>query len=107
MTVKEAFPDPASVTPPTHKAAFENQHIRVLDIRIQPGQKVPQHSHPGYLFYALSPFKVKFTYPDGKTEQVEGKPGDLAWRDAETHAAENVGSAELHILNIELKNVGR
>ena len=96
--------DPASVTPQTHKVKLENQYVRVLDIHVKPGQKVLQHSHPGYVVYALSPFKVKFTHPDGKTEVIEGKPGDTVWREAETHSAENVGTSELHVINIEVKS---
>ncbi len=63
----------------------------------------PTHSHPAYVVYALSDFKVNFTHPDGKTAELEGKAGEARWRDTETHAAENVGTTELHVLNIELK----
>lgn len=95
--------DPAKVAPKTHKVLLENDQVRVLDIRVAPGQKVPMHSHPGYVVYALTPYKVKFTSPDGKSAIVEGKAGEATWRDAETHAPENVGTKELHVLNIELK----
>ena len=95
--------DPAKVSPKTHKALLENDQVRVLDVRVQPGQKVPMHSHPAYVVYALSDFKVKFTYPDGKAAELDGKAGEAMWREAETHAAENVGTTELHVLNIELK----
>ncbi len=95
--------DPAKVTPKTHKVLFENERVRVLDVRVATGQKVPMHSHPGYVVYALTPYKVKFTSPDGKATIVEGKAGEAGWRDAETHAPENVGTKELHVLNIEIK----
>ncbi len=99
--------DPAKVTPNTHKVLLENDRVRVLDIRVKPGTKVPMHSHPDYVVYALSDFKVKFTFPDGKTAEVEGKAGEATWRDAETHAAENVGTTELHVLNVELKGAAK
>ena len=99
--------DPAKVSPNTHKVLLENDRVRVLDVRVQPGKKVPTHSHPDYVIYALSDFKVKFTYPDGKTAELDGKAGDASWREAETHAAENVGTRELHVLNIELKGVAK
>ncbi len=95
--------DPANVSPNTHKVLLENDRVRVLDIRVKPGEKVPTHSHPNYVVYALSDFKVRFTYPDGKTEEREGKAGQAGWSEAVTHAAENVGTTELHVLNIELK----
>ncbi len=65
------------------------------------------HSHPAYVVYAVSDFKVKFTYPDGKTAELEGKAGEAVWREAETHAAENVGTTELHVLNVELKGAAK
>ena len=99
--------DPAKVSPNTHKVLLENDRVRVLDVRVQPGQKVPTHSHPAYVVYALSDFKVKFTYPDGRTAERDGKAGQATWREGETHAAENVGTTELHILNIELKGAAQ
>lgn len=99
--------DPAKVTPGTHKVILENDRVRVLDVRVKPGQKVPTHSHPAYVVYALSDFKVKFTYPGGKTAELAGKAGEASWREAETHAAENVGTTELHVLNVELKEAAK
>jgi len=96
--------DPTKVTPETHKSVFENDRVRVVDISLKPGGKVPMHSHPQYIAVALAEnCKVKFTSADGKEQQAEFKAGDMAWREAESHSAENIGSAECHVLNIELK----
>ena len=95
--------DAAKVAPGTHKVVLDNDRVRVLDIRVPAGGKIPMHSHPDYVAYAVNDYKVKFTFPDGKTAEVIGKAGDATWRKAETHASENIGTAELHVLNIELK----
>jgi beta-alanine degradation protein BauB len=95
--------DPVFVTPSTHKAVFDNEQVRVLDVRVQPGEKVAMHSHPAYAFYALTPIKVRFTYPDGKSEVIEAEAGAVGWREAETHEVENLGTDEIHVLNFELK----
>lgn len=95
--------DPTRVTPATHKAVFENDRLRVLDIRMKPGQKAAMHSHPAYLVYSLTPGQVRFAFQDGTSEEVTLEPGMIVWREGETHAPENVGSDELHVLNIELK----
>jgi len=79
----------------------------MLDVRVKPGEKVPMHSHPANVVYFLSDSKVKFTYPDGRTEEREGKVGQAGWSEAVTHAAENVGTTELHVLNIELKGAAQ
>ncbi len=95
--------DPVKVSPNTHKVLLENDRVRVLDVRVKPGEKQPMHSHPANVVYFLSDAKVKFTYPDGKTEVREGKAGAARWNEAVTHAAENVGTAELHLVQVELK----
>src|SRR5262249_29176482 len=94
--------DPVKVAPDNYKVASENAYVRVLDIHLAPGAKVATHSHPGYVAVALTPCKVKFT-SGGKTQEAEFKAGEASWRDAETHSAENVGTAECHALNIEVK----
>lgn len=96
--------DPVKVAPGNYKATTDNASVRVLDVHLKPGEKVPMHSHPGYVAVALTPCKVRFTNLAGKTQDVEFKPGDAAWRDAETHAAQNIGESECHVLNIELKS---
>ena len=94
--------DPVFVTPSTHKAVLDNEQVRVLDVKVQPGEKVPMHSHPAYAFYALTPIKVRFTYPDGKSEVIEAEAGTVGWREAETHSVENLGTSEIRVLNFEL-----
>lgn len=95
--------DPVIVTPSTHKAVLDNYATRVLDIRLKPGATAPMHSHPDYVVYALTPFKARFRFPDGKSEIVEAEAGTVVWRDAETHAVDNLGPNEIHVLNVEFK----
>ena len=95
--------DVVKVSPGTDKVLLENDRVRVLDVRAKPGQKVPMHSHPANVVYALSDYKIRFTYPDGKTEVREGKAGGTRWNEAVTHSSENVGTTEFHLVQIELK----
>ena len=95
--------DPVKVAPDVYKVLLENDRVRALEIRMKPGAKSPMHAHPDYFLYILSPAKVKFTAPDGTTEEPEFEPGQTAWRDAESHAVENLGTTEAHVLAIELK----
>jgi hypothetical protein len=46
---------------------------------------------------------MKSTLPDGKTNTVTSKAGQVVWHNAETHTVENVGKNETHGLDIELK----
>jgi beta-alanine degradation protein BauB len=99
--------DPVNVAPEIYSVQLENDRVRVLDIHLKRGGKSPTHSHPAYVGVALSPCKVRFTLPDGKKEEAKVKFGDVFWSGPITHSAENVGSRECHVLNIELKETAK
>ena len=99
--------DPVKVAPEVYKVTSDNQYVRVLDVHLKPGGKSPMHSHPGYVAVALTPCRVRFSAPDGKSQEVEFKGGEAGWRDAESHSVENVGTAECHVVNIEVKNANK
>jgi quercetin dioxygenase-like cupin family protein len=103
VALPAAAQDPTVVAADVYKVALENAAVRVLDIHLAPGAKVPMHSHPDSLAVALTPCKARFTAPDGKSVESELKVGEAIWRDAESHMVENIGGAECHVLNIELK----
>ena len=88
----------------THKVLLENAQVRVLAVRLKPGEKVPMHSHPASVSYVLSDGKLHITLADGKTVDKELKAGAATWSDAVTHAVENVGSSDFTQVQIELKN---
>jgi len=95
--------DLAKVAPNNTKVLLDNDRVRVLDVQTKPGEKLAMHSHPASLSYTLSAGKLKSTAPDGKTTENEGKVGQTNWGEAETHAVENVGTTDSHVLVIELK----
>jgi quercetin dioxygenase-like cupin family protein len=95
--------DMARAAPSSTKVLLENDRVRVLEVRQKPGEKGAMHSHPASLVCPLTTSKAKFTAPDGKTTEGELKAGEVTWREAETHAVENVGTTESHVLVIELK----
>lgn len=87
----------------THKVILDNAEVRVLDVHLPPGQQVAMHSHPANFVYYVTDAKVKVTSPDGKTAQREFKAGQAVWGEAVTHAVENVGTSEIHLVQTELK----
>ena len=90
--------------PETHKVVLDNDQVRMLDVRIPPGQKVAMHSHPATTVYYMTDCKLKVTSPDGKTTVAEPKAGTAVYRGGETkHAVENVGTGECHLVQTELK----
>ncbi|MGH7893634.1 MAG: cytoplasmic protein [Candidatus Binatia bacterium] len=95
--------DVAKVAPNNVKVLLENDHVRVLDIRIKPGEKLAMHSHPAYVIYSLTSGKTKSTSPDGKTEELDIKAGEARWNDGQTHISENSGTTEAHVVLVEMK----
>jgi beta-alanine degradation protein BauB len=96
--------DPVKVAPDKYKVILNNDKVRVLDVRLKPGEKSPMHSHPNYAIYAFNSSTAKFTSKDGKTTDFTSKAGQCVWRNAESHSVENTGKTEIHVLNIELKH---
>ncbi len=95
--------DPVKISPKLYTVLLENDQVRVLDYRDKTGEKEPMHSHPAMVVYVLAGTKLRFTTPDGKSEERESKAGTAIWSEPVTHSTENVGASEGHVLLIELK----
>jgi quercetin dioxygenase-like cupin family protein len=85
------------------RVLLDNHRVRVLELRLPPGESEPMHSHPDYLVYVLSPATVRMTAADGSTKFVELRAGEVSFGSPTTHSGENVGGTTLHELIIELK----
>jgi quercetin dioxygenase-like cupin family protein len=95
--------DPVRVAGDTHRLAFENGFVRVLDVHLPPGKVEPRHRHPHGLSVYFTDWQAKVTV-DGKPPDVHPrKAGTFAWNESVVHSVENVGRTEGHILRIELK----
>jgi beta-alanine degradation protein BauB len=95
--------DPAVSDGDKYKVKFENQRVRVLEYRDNPGEKTNEHHHPAFVLFAVGPFKRRITLPDGKIILREFKAGDIMWSDAQTHIGENIGDTPTHVIMIEMK----
>ena len=103
-TMTSMAQDPIKVSPNTHKLLLENDQVRVIEYRSQPGEKSPMLFLSDAVIYRLSPsYKLKLTLPDGKTEVIEGKAGDVRWVEEGMRELENVGNTEAHAIIVELK----
>ena len=95
--------DPVEAAPNVYTILFENERVRLLEVRIAAGDSSVMHGHPDYVVYNLSEGKVRFSSPSGETEEVELPAGTAMWREAEEHATENLGTTEVRALLFELK----
>jgi quercetin dioxygenase-like cupin family protein len=103
VTLMARAQDPAKIDPQHYKVLLDNQYMRILEVRQQPGDKSPMHSHPHHAVYALAGSTLKFTSANGKTKTVTMKTGQVVWRNAETHTVEIVSKTPSHALDIEIR----
>ena len=61
------------------------------------------HSHPRGMAIWLNGQRLKFTFPNGKTEQTDLKRGQAVWLDGLSHAVENIGTEDVSSVVVELK----
>lgn len=103
---------PLSAAPDHHRAILDNESVRVLDVRIAPGDTVPAHQHDlPSVFITLSSADLVFRNLAGETvrhvrrdRSGDGAP-NVEWRDPAPapRIVSNIDSVELHALRIELK----
>jgi quercetin dioxygenase-like cupin family protein len=96
--------DSARVAPKNVKVLLENNRVRVLEVRIKPGEKIPMHSHPAHLTYALTDVKGQYTLPDGSSTVGEAKSNGVFWSEPVTHSSVNIGDTEIHAIVVEMKD---
>jgi hypothetical protein len=95
--------DPVKEHPDFFKVLLENDRVRVIDDLVPAGAKVKMHSHPEYVVYPLSSYRMKFTFPDGSTRTVDIEQGVARYVPGMVHAEENVGATDAHALLVEIK----
>jgi quercetin dioxygenase-like cupin family protein len=95
--------DAVKVAPDSYKVLLENDQVRVLEVRIKQGAKSEMHSHPRSVAICLNDQRLKFTFPNGKSEDADLKRGQAVWLDALSHAVENIGTEDVSSVVVELK----
>ena len=95
--------DPLTVGPDIYRLILENERVRVLEARFQPGEKIGPHAHPDHVVVVTSAGKLAVTAASGKVQEFDAKVGDTFFIAAETHSAENVGTTEFACVVTELK----
>ncbi|HXW07435.1 MAG TPA: hypothetical protein VD833_19515 [Vicinamibacterales bacterium] len=98
-----AAQDPVKTNPEVYRVVFENATVRVLSVDVKPGGKTTMHEHPDNAIVALSDAKVRFTGPDGKSEEAALKADQALWSPAGRHSGENTEQTAAQVILVELK----
>jgi quercetin dioxygenase-like cupin family protein len=94
--------DPIVTDPAFYKVIFENERVRVLEFRDDPGARTQEHRHPDSVMVTLSSFRRRVTSGD-RSAEVELLAGQARWVGAQAHVGENIGDSASHSIFIELK----
>ncbi len=95
--------DIVKIAPEQHEVLFENDQIRMLKVTVKPGDKVPMHTNPENVNYILQSGTLRFTKPDGSTQDIEITKGQVIPAPVGSHAVENIGNTEVQAVGVELK----
>lgn len=94
--------DPTVTDPDKYRVLFENDRVRVLEYRDQPGDATSPHAHPDSVMVTLSSFDRRLFSGDQQRD-VHLDAGTALWIGAQEHRGENVGRTESHSVFVELK----
>jgi quercetin dioxygenase-like cupin family protein len=93
--------DFVQAAPKQAKVLVDNEKVRIIEVHIAKGDKIPMHSHPDSVVHIIKGGRVKWTSEDGKVSESRGKDGETLFRPAVTHAHEHADAS--HAILIELK----
>jgi hypothetical protein len=102
MPVALVAQDPLQTDPDKYKLVLQNERVRVLEYRDKPGDKTTRHTHRDFVLHALSSFKRRLTFADGRTMERSFSVGETLWMQAQSHIGENIGDTDTHVLLVEL-----
>lgn len=96
-------PDPLVADPQHYTLEVENQWVRVIREHMGPNEKMPMHQHPGpgAVIVFLTDRHNRLTAPDGTSQELRNRAGDLMWSMPSTHRGENLNNAPFEAVQIE------
>ena len=96
--------DPVKLSPGIFKILLENEHVRVVQYSLPPGEKDDWHTHPAKSSYVVSGGKLKVHLKNGEIILADEKEGTASWMDyVGEHYVENIGNTTVTIVYTEIK----
>jgi len=95
--------DAVKVDPTHYKVLIDNAAVRVLKITYAPGAKSVMHQHPDSIVIPLVESKVRFTMPDGTSQDSDLANESAQYTSAGTHNPTNTGTGPVDAVLVEFK----
>lgn len=97
--------------PEHHKLLFENNHVRVLDTLILPGEitKIHTHRFPASLYILSWSDFIRYdangnVMVDSRNISNSPVPNTALWSEPlAPHSLQNIGDKNLHVISVEVK----
>ena len=86
------------------KVLFDNDKVRVQEVTFKPGDQGPNIPRPFRILRVLKGGTIQRTFPDGKTDNVVYKTGEVIVYDADKpFVPKNVGKSDIVFYVVALK----
>ena len=96
--------DPVLASPHQFRVLLDNEHVRVVEYTLSPGERDRWHTHPPKVSYVVSGGELRIHMADGTSFPATERAGSASWMDAlPRHYAENVGTTAVRIVLTEVK----
>ncbi|HEV2351374.1 MAG TPA: hypothetical protein VG028_16180 [Terriglobia bacterium] len=105
-TAEAGYPadDPLVADPKHFALEFENERVRVLRAKFGPREKAPMLGFPAMITVSVTDRDIKFTFPNGRTQRLFGRAGEVVWYEARRHQPENMSAKDYEGILILLKD---
>jgi len=96
--------DVVKVSPEHNKVKFENEHVRVVEKKLAPGEKDAMHRSRACWYYVTKPARLKVEFDDGEVQTWEPTEGYAGWLDPDApHTYTNIDKTTLEMVMVEVK----
>lgn len=100
-------PETPPVTTARAKTVIENDRLRMLDVRLRPGEKVALEGLPNRLLYMMSDGALVFAPSDRMPYELTLSNGEAVWVPPLSRSIQNDTQREVRALIFELKDTLR
>jgi hypothetical protein len=82
---------PTALDPVHYRLILENDHVKVIRVRLGPHEKSMVMELPAHVMTCLTDRNVRVIHPRGKPAELSQKAGYTGWVDRDEYGLENLG----------------
>ena len=98
-----AYIDPIESSPDVYRVLLDNEHVRVLEMKVRPGETDEMHSHSIETTYFTKGGRMRIHLVGAKHLELDVPDGHVMRHKPWTHRVENTGKIEIRAIIFEAK----